>query len=76
MSYCEQNPSTDGISHFGHFRFVALGSQVDLLKDAWLIPVQGQGTFSDPFEVDIRSLAANLARKVMQKIGRDGRETA
>eukprot|EP00435_Cladocopium_sp_Y103_P005629 s248_g1.t2 len=26
---------------------------VNLLKDAWLIPVQGQGSFSDPFEVDI-----------------------
>ena len=26
---------------------------VNLLKEAWLIPVHGQGTFVEPFEVDI-----------------------
>jgi len=26
---------------------------VNLLKDAWLLPVHGHGTFADPFEVDI-----------------------
>jgi hypothetical protein len=65
-----KNPSTDGNKRLRKLRklqpsiFSAAGcpSKVNLLKDAWLIPVQGQGTFSDPFEVDIRSLAANAAR--------------
>lgn len=30
--------------------------QVNLLKDAWLLPVHGHGTFADPFEVDISLL--------------------
>ena len=31
-------------------------TQVNLLKDAWLLPVHGHGTFADPFEVDISLL--------------------
>ena len=82
-----KNPSTDGNKRLRKLRKLqpsifsaaetAPFSKVNLLKDAWLIPVQGQGTFSDPFEVDIRSLAANAAvgqilgsqedQKVLQK---------
>ena len=31
-------------------------TEVNLLKDAWLLPVHGHGTFADPFEVDISLL--------------------
>ena len=31
-------------------------TQVNLLKDAWLLPVHGHGTFANPFEVDISLL--------------------
>ena len=34
--------------------------QVNLLKDAWLLPVHGHGTFADPFEVDISLLEIEM----------------